>query len=82
MVTFRDGVVMDNMILRVILDIAESMGGSGNIGDLLTHQDKKRAIYVEFASAKRADRWINYITSSYGNVKFSRDYNFILLWIE
>ena len=82
MVTFYGEAEMVDMMLRVMLDIAETMGGSGSIGDLTTAQNGKRAIYVEFTSTKRANRWIDYVTSSYGNVKFSRDYNFILLWIE
>ena len=71
---------MVKMILRVVLDVAESMGGSGSIGPLT--QNGPQAVFVEFASAKPANRWIDYVTRSYGNVKFTRDYDYIILWIE
>lgn len=80
MVTFHCEVDMVKMILRVVLDVAETMGASGSIGSLT--QNGPQAVYVEFDSAKRANRWIDYVTGSYGNVKFTRDYNFIILWIE
>ena len=81
MVTFRDGVVMDNMILRVILDVAESMGGSGNIGPLNPARGID-AVFVDFASAQKLNKWLNYVDSSFGNMAHSQDGSFAIVWIE
>ena len=70
---------MDSMILRVMLDEAEKMGASGLIGSLV---GEVPAIFVEFSSLKKMNRWIAYIESSFSNVRYSCDGFFMITWIE